>query len=130
MTLEAILIAAAAGRHPGRAITLYRGREAVAGLVPVGGQGQSMPIWADLPTTLDARLRQALEARGIRRLYSHQVAAWDAVQEGRHVVIITPTASDKTLCYNLPVLQAASRNRRRRCISFRPGPCRKIKSLK
>lgn len=63
--------------------------------------------YAPLPTTLDARLRQALEARGIRRLYSHQMAAWDAVREGRHVVIVTPTASGKTLCYNLPVLHAA-----------------------
>src|SRR2546422_11191290 len=37
---------------------------------------------------------------------SHQARAWDLVQSGRHVVVVTPTASGKTLCYNLPVLQA------------------------
>jgi len=59
------------------------------------------------PPDLDARLVQALRARGLERLYSHQRAAWEAVRSGRHTVVVTPTASGKTLCYNLPVLQAA-----------------------
>lgn len=62
---------------------------------------------APLPETLDGRLVRALAARGISRLYSHQLAAWEAIAAGRHTVIVTPTASGKTLCYNLPVLQAA-----------------------
>jgi DEAD/DEAH box helicase domain-containing protein len=49
----------------------------------------------------------ALRERGIGRLYSHQREAWDHVAAGRHVVVVTPTASGKTLCYNLPVIQAA-----------------------
>jgi DEAD/DEAH box helicase domain-containing protein len=60
-----------------------------------------------LPDELDPRLVTALRQRGIERLYSHQAAAWASLQQGRHTVIVTPTASGKTLCYNLPVLQAA-----------------------
>lgn len=63
--------------------------------------------YARMPDDLDPRLRHALESRGIGRLYSHQAAAWDAVRAGEHLVVVTPTASGKTLCYNLPVLHAA-----------------------
>ncbi len=60
-----------------------------------------------LPSDLDPRLARALHARGVQRLYTHQARAWEAVRGGKHTVIVTPTASGKTLCYNLPVLQAA-----------------------
>jgi DEAD/DEAH box helicase domain-containing protein len=60
--------------------------------------------FADMPAAVDARLRAALEMRGIERLYTHQADAFDQIQAGKHVVIVTPTASGKTLCYNLPVL--------------------------
>src|SRR5690606_6759826 len=49
-------------------------------------------------------IARALKARGIERLYSHQGEAWDAARSGRHVVVVTPTASGKSLCYLLPVL--------------------------
>src|SRR2546421_663994 len=64
------------------------------------------PVCAPFPATMDPRIVEALRARGIEQLYSHQARAWDLVQSGRHVVVVTPTASGKTLCYNLPVLQA------------------------
>jgi DEAD/DEAH box helicase domain-containing protein len=63
--------------------------------------------FAPLPDDLDGRLKSALGARGIDRLYTHQREAWDLARAGRHFVVVTPTASGKTLCYNLPVLQAA-----------------------
>jgi DEAD/DEAH box helicase domain-containing protein len=63
--------------------------------------------YSALPADLDERLRTALAGRGIEHLYTHQATAWESVQAGRHTVIVTPTASGKTLCYNLPVLQAA-----------------------
>lgn len=63
--------------------------------------------YVPFPETLDARLQQAMRSRGIRRLYTHQAASWKSIQAGQHTVVITPTASGKTVCYNLPVLQAA-----------------------
>ena len=59
-----------------------------------------------IPAQIDARLRQALHSRGIQHLYSHQAAAWGAIADGAHVVIATPTASGKTLCFKGPVLDA------------------------
>ncbi len=44
--------------------------------------------------------------RGITRLYTHQVAAIEATRRGEHIAVVTPAASGKTLCYNLPVLDA------------------------
>ena len=63
--------------------------------------------FGELPDALEPRLRRALEQRGIARLYSHQREAWDHIRAGRHTVVVTPTASGKTLCYNLPVLHTA-----------------------
>lgn len=60
-----------------------------------------------LPADLDPRLKSALHQRGIQQLYSHQAESWSHVQAGKHTVVVTPTASGKTLCYNLPVLQKA-----------------------
>lgn len=70
-----------------------------------GHAGSYAPFPADLPETLVAALR----ARGIERLYSHQAEAWSATQRGEHVVVVTPTASGKSLCYTLPVVAAAMR---------------------
>ncbi len=63
-------------------------------------------VCSDFPPELDPRLRAALSGRGIDSLYVHQRAAWDAAAAGEDFVVVTPTASGKTLCYNLPVAQA------------------------
>lgn len=63
-------------------------------------------VWAEFPDSLDTRLKNALVRKGITRLYSHQAEAVRALAGGRSVVTVTPTASGKTLCYNLPVLDA------------------------
>jgi DEAD/DEAH box helicase domain-containing protein len=83
-------------------------------LVVPARQGQ----YVALPEDLDARLVTALAARGVQRLYTHQGTAWESVQAGKHTVIVTPTASGKTLCYNLPVLQTALRNQARALYMF------------
>jgi DEAD/DEAH box helicase domain-containing protein len=62
--------------------------------------------WADFPAWVHEDLRTAYRAKGIRQLYTHQAAAAEAVHEGKNVVVVTPTASGKTLCYNLPILDA------------------------
>jgi len=59
----------------------------------------------EIPAWLDPRLRTALEGRGITQLYSHQAEALEAARSGEHVMLVTPTASGKSLCYNLPALQ-------------------------
>src|SRR6266581_1785503 len=61
---------------------------------------------APFPAALDDRLTRALQSRGIDRLYRHQADAIAHALAGRHVVVVTPTASGKTLCYNAPVLNA------------------------
>jgi DEAD/DEAH box helicase domain-containing protein len=62
--------------------------------------------YAAMPADLDPRIVTALASRGITRLYTHQEQAWRSVAQGQHTVVVTPTASGKSLCYTLPVLQA------------------------
>jgi len=62
--------------------------------------GQFVPI----PPSVNPRLAAALRSTGIESLYSHQAEAFGVAQSGRHLVVVTPTASGKTLCYNLSVL--------------------------
>jgi DEAD/DEAH box helicase domain-containing protein len=75
---------------------------------------------APLPEDLDARVRQALAARGIEQLFTHQRDAWDAVARGEHLVIATGTASGKTLGFNLPVLDALARDPKTRALYLYP----------
>jgi DEAD/DEAH box helicase domain-containing protein len=59
--------------------------------------------FVEFPEQLAPPLRQALIKRGIRQLYSHQAEAFLHALD-KNVVVVTPTASGKTLCYNLPIL--------------------------
>jgi DEAD/DEAH box helicase domain-containing protein len=72
------------------------------------------------PPDLDPRIAAALEKRGISRLYTHQGNVWERVNGGSHVVVVTPTASGKTLCYNLPVLQTLLRDSSARALYLFP----------
>jgi DEAD/DEAH box helicase domain-containing protein len=76
--------------------------------------------YAPLPSFLAPRLVQALRERGIQRLYAHQARALQAAQEGRHLVVATPTASGKSLCFHLPVLQAVADDADARAIYLYP----------
>jgi DEAD/DEAH box helicase domain-containing protein len=60
--------------------------------------------YAAFPTALHRQLHDVLRGRGYEGLYTHQREAFDAVAAGKNTVVVTPTASGKTLCYNLPVL--------------------------
>ncbi|MBD3398719.1 MAG: DEAD/DEAH box helicase [Candidatus Coatesbacteria bacterium] len=66
--------------------------------------------YADFPDFLHPRLVEVIRATGIERLYTHQREAIELIGAGENVVIQTPTASGKTLCYNLPVLDAVLRD--------------------
>ena len=60
--------------------------------------------YRDFPEYIDERLREAYRRRGVEQLYSHQREVIDRVEAGESVAAVTPTASGKTLCYNVPVL--------------------------
>lgn len=72
------------------------------------------------PGWLDGRIANALRRRGIESLYSHQAEALEAAHAGRHVVVVTPTASGKTLCYDLPVLDAIAKDQSARALYLFP----------
>src|SRR5215475_1442041 len=67
-------------------------------------------IWAEFPEWVNPDLQGAYESKGIARLYSHQAEAAEVVHARKNGVIVTPTASGKTLCYNLPVLNSVLEN--------------------
>lgn len=76
--------------------------------------------FAPFPESLDDRLRRALSARGIDQLYTHQAEVIEHAVAGRNVVVITPTASGKTLCYNAPVLGSILRDASSRALYLFP----------
>jgi len=61
--------------------------------------------WSDTAETFSAPIRRALQAAGIKRLYEHQGRAINRIRGGQNVIVATPTASGKSLIYNLPVLE-------------------------
>ena len=77
-------------------------------------------VFAPFPDSVDPRLRDVLAARGIEQLYSHQAEVIAHATAGRHVVVTTPTASGKTLCYNAPVLSAILRDPSSRALYLFP----------
>ena len=76
--------------------------------------------YTPFPASIDPRLQAALQSRGIEQLYSHQAAAIDHALLRRNVVITTPTASGKTLCYNVPVVNAILRDASARALYLFP----------
>src|SRR6266852_4519148 len=63
-----------------------------------------------MPGWVTSALCEAYHAKGIQELYSHQAATAELVHQGKDVVVVTPTASGKTLCYNLPILNPVLEN--------------------
>jgi DEAD/DEAH box helicase domain-containing protein len=63
------------------------------------------PDWAEPEKPWPAPIRSLLKAAGFKNLYRHQARAIDFVRNNRHVIVATPTASGKTLVYDLPVLE-------------------------
>ena len=75
---------------------------------------------ATLNPPLDERLSHALDATGVSSLYTHQVEAIQALREGRNVIVATPAASGKSMCYNLPVVEALLGDRAARALYLYP----------
>ncbi len=76
--------------------------------------------YTDFPEDINPILRSIYSKRGVDRLYSHQKQAYDFVTEGKSTVVVTPTASGKTMCYNLPVLNYLLSNPEARALYMFP----------
>jgi len=76
--------------------------------------------FADFPPTVDPRLIDVLRSRGIERLFTHQAQAIEAAERGENFIVVTPTASGKTLCYNIPVLDSLLEDPHSRAIYLFP----------
>ncbi len=76
--------------------------------------------YEDVPDTVESQIKLGLEKLGIQKLYSHQAQAIKAVLGGKHVVVATPTASGKTLCYNVPVLSTMAEDPAARALYLFP----------
>ena len=79
-------------------------------------EAQTVPF----PTWLDKRLVRALHSRGIEKLYTHQADALNELRAGKDIVVVTPTASGKSLCFNLPVIQAVAEDPAARALYLFP----------
>lgn len=79
-------------------------------------EGQYAPISEEI----HPKLKDALASKGITRLYTHQREAYDLIQAGKNVCVVTPTASGKTLCYNLPVLDSVLKDPESRALYIFP----------
>ena len=96
--------------HPDSPVRAIKKQEARAG------------EFAAFPEALAPALGKALVARGVTQLYSHQEEAFTHSAAGKNVVVVTPTASGKTLCYNLPVMDGLMRDPHARAADLRPAP--------
>jgi DEAD/DEAH box helicase domain-containing protein len=77
-------------------------------------------IYQDIPEDVFPVIKDTLIARGITQLYSHQAESYYSVIAGENIVVVTPTASGKSLCYNLPVLQKLINNPEERALYLFP----------
>ncbi len=77
-------------------------------------------VYADFPSDVQPVLKVIYNNRGIGKLYSHQRECYDHISAGKHTVVVTPTASGKTLCYNLPVLNNLLQNNESRALYLFP----------
>ena len=67
-------------------------------------------VYSSFPADIDSRIPAALAKRGITKLYTHQASCFETAENGKDYVVVTPTASGKTMCYNLPVISAILKN--------------------
>ena len=101
----------------GALVARYRADEVLTAVrhIPAReAQFRAMPAW------VRPELAAAYRAKGIEQLYSHQAAAAELAHAGKDFVVVTPTASGKTLCYNLPVLNAVLENADTRALYLFP----------
>ncbi|XP_022728829.1 uncharacterized protein LOC111284419 isoform X3 [Durio zibethinus] len=79
-------------------------------MVHVENIGARKASYVEIPNELSDNSKSALKSIGINKLYSHQAESIMASLSGKNVVVATMTSSGKSVCYNLPVLEALSHN--------------------
>ncbi|MGG4443736.1 DEAD/DEAH box helicase [Brevibacillus fortis] len=72
------------------------------------------------PNDMDNRIKETLNRRGIVSLYTHQETSYNLIRDGKHIVAVTPTASGKSMCYHLPILQTLSEDTQARALYLFP----------
>jgi len=77
-------------------------------------------VYEEFPEWIEDKLIRILKEKSITKLYSHQASALELIKEGKNVIVVTPTASGKTLCYNLPVLDSILKDENSRAIYLFP----------
>jgi DEAD/DEAH box helicase domain-containing protein len=98
----------------------FRAGRAQGGVTAIRHFPAREPRVAPFPSSLPARLVEVLQARGFASLYTHQALAFTLAREGKNLVVVTPTASGKTLCYNLPILSELMENPEARALYLFP----------
>ena len=101
----------------GALVARYRADEVLTAVKHIPAreaQFRAMPVW------VRPELAAAYRAKGIEKLYSHQAAAAELAHARKNCVVVTPTASGKTLCYNLPILNSVLENADTRALYLFP----------
>jgi DEAD/DEAH box helicase domain-containing protein len=99
----------------------WRSEPTIAGNIEVWHSTPPRPAQlVPLPDDLHPHLATALKRRGIHSLFTHQFSAWQLAREGKSIVVVTGTASGKTLCYNLPVLNRLLQDSQARALYLFP----------
>jgi DEAD/DEAH box helicase domain-containing protein len=81
---------------------------------------ERLPVYQDVPGGLHEAVEKTLAQLGIEKLYSHQAAAIEKIRQGKNVVIVTGTASGKTFCYTIPIVEALLEDRQATMLSIYP----------
>ncbi len=76
--------------------------------------------YGNIDPPLSSEIAQSLDRLGIKQLYCHQAESIEAIRRGENIAVVTSTASGKTLCYNIPVLEALEKNSRARALYIYP----------
>ena len=76
--------------------------------------------YVDFPDNIDPRLLRVLRNKGLKKLYSHQAESIEIITNDDNLIVVTPTASGKTLCYNLPVLDQILKDKTSRALYLFP----------
>ena len=98
----------------------FRASRAQGGVTAIRHFPARDPRVAPFPSTLPPRLVEVLKTRGFSSLYTHQALAFTLAGQGKNLVVVTPTASGKTLCYNLPILSELISNPEARALYLFP----------